>query len=194
MAFTNYETKEINCKIVLFGAPGAGKTENLRAVFKGTSRELQAGLLELGTERPSSHFFEFLPVSIGFVGKFHFKMHLYTLPADGLYETVNSVILKGLDGYIFIADSRIDAMPDNIEAVAHMKRLLGEEGYNVADLPRVIQYNKRDCKDIVGLDVLRQELNPTQAPDHEAVATEGKGTLETLQSMTKLVVQRLSGT
>lgn len=192
MAFTNYETKEINCKVVYFGSRGAGKTENFRSIFKNTSKELQAGLLEIGDARESSHFFEFLPVSIGFVGQYHFKMHLYTLPFQGLYETVNSVILKGIDGYVFVADSRLEAMAANIQALTELKSVLTDEGYNVSELPRVFQYNKRDRQGVVSLDILRQELNPTAAPDHEAIATESKGTLETLQSMSKLVLQKLS--
>jgi signal recognition particle receptor subunit beta len=192
MAFTNYETKEINCKVIYFGARGAGKTENLRSIFKSTSKELQAGLLEMEDSKHGKHFFEFLPVSIGYVGQYHFKMHLYTLPLSGLYETVNTVILKGVDGYIFVADSRLEAMAANIKAQQDLKHLLTDEGYNVAELPRVIQYNKRDAREIVSLDILRQELNPSAAPDHEAVATDSKGTLETLQSMSKIVLQRLS--
>jgi signal recognition particle receptor subunit beta len=192
MAFTNFDSKEINCKIAYFGPRSAGKSENLRAVFRGTSKELQAGLLELEENAGySSHFFEFLPVSIGHVGQFHFKMHLYTLPLVGLYETVHSVLLKGLDGFIFVADSRIDAMPANIAAWEQAKALLASEGISFPDLPRVVQYNRRDDREALPIDVLRHELNPTNLPDQEAIAKEGKGTMETLHTMSKLVLKRL---
>lgn len=192
MAFTSYDTKEINCKILYHGPRSAGKTENLRSIFSSTSRELQAGLLELSSERTSTQFFDFLPVSIGHVGNFHLKLHLYTLPSSTLYESVPSIILKGLDGIVFVADSRVEAMADNIRSLIELKRTLGDEGFNYADLPRVFQYNKRDFSDIVPVEVMRQELNPTGNPDHEAVAVDSKGTLETLQSMSKQVINRLS--
>lgn len=194
MAFTNYESKEINCKIVYFGPRGAGKSENIRAIYRDTSRELQAGLLEMSeADEPlrSAHFFEFLPVSIGHIGQFHFKMHLYTLPVLGLYETVPSVILKGIDGFVFVADSRIDALQENMLSWEQTKRLLSSEGYQMSDLPRVIQYNWRDSKDALPVDVLRRELNPTNAAECEAVAKDSRGPMDTLHAMSKLVLQKL---
>lgn len=192
MAFTNFETKEINCKIIYFGPTGSGKTENLRSIFKNTSKEMQAGLLEMSDERRSTQFFDFLPVSIGKVGDFHFKLHLYTLPAASIYESVQSVLLKGIDGYVMVADSRVEAMMDNLQAISDMKKVLNDEGYNYTDLPKVIQYNKRDFKDIVPLEIMKSELNPTGTLDHEAIAVDSKGTMETLQSMAKLSIKKLS--
>jgi len=192
MAFTNFDTKEINCKVIYFGPRGAGKTENLRSILKNTTSEIRSGLLELDTQEGSTKFFDFLPISLGHVKDFHVKMHLFTLPTNQLYESVRSVILKGVDGVVFIADSRIEAMADNMETMRTAHLLLTEEGYNVSDLPRVIQYNKRDLSDLLPIDILRQELNPGQLPDHKAVATDGIGTMETLQSMAQLVLSRLS--
>lgn len=192
MAFTNFDTKEINCKIIYCGGRGAGKTENLRAVYRGTSAEVKSGLLELEESSGPTKFFDFLPISLGHVKDFHLKLHLYTLPTNSLYESVSSVILKGVDGFVFVADSRVESMADNVEGLVSARRLLTEEGYNVADMPRVIQYNKRDLLDLVPIEVLRQELNPGNVPDHNAVATQGVGTMETLQSMAKLVLRKIA--
>jgi mutual gliding-motility protein MglA len=192
MAFTNFDTKEINCKIVYFGPRGAGKTENLRSVYKNTAKEAPGGLIELEETRGGTKFFDFLPVSLGQVKDFHLKLHLFTLPTNPLYESVNSVILKGLDGIVFVADSRVEFMADNIQSLAETRRILATEGYNYAELPRVIQYNKRDLQDLVPLDVLRHELNPGNLPDQKAVARDSIGTMETLQAMSKLVLKKIA--
>jgi signal recognition particle receptor subunit beta len=192
MAFTNFDTKEINCKILYLGPRSAGKTENLRSIFKNTSAEVKSGLLELEEAGAQTRFFDFLPISLGHVRDFHLKLHLFTLPGNSLYESVASVILKGVDGFVYVADSRVESMADNVEGLVATRRMLTEEGYNVADMPRVIQYNKRDLHDLVPLEVLRQELNPGNLPDHKAVATQGVGTLETLQAMAKLVLRKIA--
>ena len=191
MAFTNFDTKEINCKIIFFGPRGAGKTENLRSIYKNTAGEASGGLIELEELKGTTRFFDFLPVSLGYVKEFHLKLHLFTLPTNPLYESVSSVILKGVDGFIFVADSRVELMADNIQYLAEARRMLAGEGYNVPDMPRVIQYNKSDLQDLVPLDVLRQELNPGGVPDQRAVARDSIGTMETLQSMSKLILKRI---
>jgi signal recognition particle receptor subunit beta len=192
MAFTNFDTKEINCKIVYFGPRGAGKTANLRAIYGSTSTDVRSGLIELEGGEGPTRFFDFLPISLGQVRDFHLKLHLFTLPANSLYESVTSVILKGIDGFVFVADSRVEAMADNVQALRDTRRLLTEEGYNVADMPRVFQYNKSDLEDLVPAEILRAELNPGSLPDQKAVATQGVGTMETLQAMAKQVLKRLA--
>lgn len=192
MAFTNFDTKEINCKVIYFGARGAGKTENLRSLYANTAADVRSGMIELDEPTTATRFFDFLPISLGHVKDYHLKLHLFTLPANPLYESVSSVILKGVDGFVFVADSRVEAMADNVDGFSAARRFLAEEGYNVADLPRVIQYNKRDLEDVIPLDVLRQELNPGGVPDQEAVATRSLGTMETLQAMAKLVLKRIA--
>lgn len=194
MAFTNFDTKEINCKVIYFGPQGSGKTANLRAIYAGTSSEVRSGLLELNDPSGPTQFFDFLPISLGHVKDFHLKLHIFTLPVNSLYESVRSVILKGVDGFVFVADSRIESMADNIEAMLEAKRIMTDEGLNVAEMPRVIQYNKRDGKDIVPIDVMRAELNRSGYPDQEAVAIKSIGTMETLQAMAQLVVKRLTPT
>ncbi len=192
MAFTNYDTKEINCKILYLGPQSAGKLTNFRSIYSATASEVKGGLLELDTRDGDLRFFSFLPISIGHIRDFHLKLHLFTLPHSKVYETVPSVILKGIDGYVFVADSRVEKMAENIESLADTKRLLAQEGLNAEDLPRVFQYNKRDLPDIVPTLIMKKELNLGNAPDHEAIATRSIGTLETLQSMAKLVIKKLA--
>lgn len=194
MAFTNFETKEINCKVLYFGPSSAGKTASLRSIYSQTSPDVRSGMLELSEQTGPTQFFDFLPVSLGNIKDFHLKIHLYALPSHTLYPTLPSVILKGIDGYVFVADSRADAMGENIVSLLAAKRLLSEEGYNVSDLPRVIQYNKRDLPNTVSLEILRQELNPGGAPDQESIATSSVGTMEALQAMAKQVLRRLAPT
>ena len=194
MSFTNFDTKEINCKIIYFGPPGVGKTANLRALYKQTAEELQSGLVEMSAAIPRTQFFDFLPMSLGRVQDFHLKLHLFSLPLTPLYETVQSVVLKGLDGFIFVADSRVERLASNINYLNDLRRLLSEEGFNLTDLPRVIQYNRRDEPRAVPVEILKRELNPGGDPDQEAIATESTGTLETLQMMAKQVLYRLSHT
>jgi len=193
MAFTNFDTKEINCKVIYFGPAGAGKTANLRSIFANTSSEVRAGLLEVGGEdENAARFFDFLPISLGHIKDFHLKLHLFTVPSNSLYQSVSSVILKGVDGFVFVADSRIEALADNIDNYMQVRRLLTDSGYNIADLPRVFQYNKRDLPDVTPVDILRNELNPSRLPEQEAVALKSLGTMETLQAMAKQVITRLA--
>lgn len=192
MAFTNYESKEIHCKVIYFGPPGSGKTANLRSIFSATSTEVQSGLLELQEDSGSTSYFDFLPLSLGRVRDFHLKLHLFTLPMNSLYHTVPSVILKGIDGFVFVADSRLESLADNADYLQRCRKILLDEGVNIADLPRVIQYNKRDVAGAVPLDILRQELNPAGAPDFEAVASKGQGVIETLEGLAKLMTENLS--
>ncbi len=192
MAFTNFDTREINCKIIYFGPAGSGKTANLRSIYASTSNEVRSGLLELSDPGGTTQFFDFLPISLGHIKDFHLKLHLFTIPTNSLYESVSSVILKGVDGFVFVADSRVEALADNIQSLLDARRLLTEEGYNAADLPRVIQYNKRDLGEAVPVEVLRQELNQVGSPEHEAIAIRSVGTMETLQSMAKMVIKRLN--
>lgn len=189
MAFTNYESKEINCKVVYFGAPGSGKTTNLRSIFSDTSSEVQSGLLEFDDVVAPTRYFDFLPISLGYIQDFHVKMHLYTLPNNTLYETTRSVILKGMDGYVFVADSSMEAMINNLDAHQQTQATLRHEGIEPLEIPRVFQYNKRDLADAVPVGVLRRELNVHGAPDIECIAKNSQGTLETLQQMAKLILQ-----
>lgn len=192
MAFTNFETKEINCKIVYFGAEDSGKASNLRSLYETTSREIKSGLIELDKRKSENKTFSFLPISLGHVRDFHLKAHLFILPSSSLYETVPSVILKGIDGFVFVCNSEIKAMSKNVESFNITKKTLSEQGYNPIDMPKVIQYNKRDLKDIVPIELLKKEFNYSNFPEQEAIANQSIGTIETLESIAKQVIKKLS--
>lgn len=191
MAFTNFETKEIHCKVIYFGAPGSGKTANLKSIFTTTSAEVQSGLIELQDQAGATSYFDFLPLSLGRFRDFHLKLHLFTLPGNSLFQTVPTVILKGVDGFVFVADSRIECLADNVEYLQKCRKVLLDEGFNITDLPRVIQYNKRDLPDIMPIEILSQELNPTRSPEFESVATKGQGVIETLEGLAQLMTKNL---
>jgi signal recognition particle receptor subunit beta len=191
VAFTNFETKDIHCKVIYFGPSSSGKSENLRSIFNQTSAEIRSGLLELQQEDGSTRYFDFLPLSIGQLGDFHVKLHLFTLPVSSLYQSTASVILRGVDGFVFVADSRIESLIENTKAMNKCRRLLQDEGYNVAELPRVIQYNKRDLDGILPIDILRQELNSAGYPDFETCATQNVGVMECLESLARQIMDKL---
>jgi len=191
MAFTNYDSKEINCKIVYFGPEGSGKTENLRAIYKQTSPDGSGGMLEFEDPSGPTKFFDFLPVSLGHYREFHIKLHLFTIPSNSLYESVRSVILKGVDGYVFVADARMECMSQNVTALEEAQRLLQAEGYQINELAAVIQYNKTDLSDLIPTDILRRDLNPGGLADQEAVATNLVGTLETLNALGQQVLKKI---
>ena len=191
MAFTNFETKEIHCKVIYFGCEHSGKTANLRSIFNSTSAEIQSGLLELHDDSGTTSYFDFLPLSMGQFKSFHLKVHLFTLPLNSLYETIPTVILKGVDGFVFVADSRIECLADNANHLSKCKKLLLDNGYSAGQIPKVIQYNKRDMPGIMPVEILRQELNPGGAPDFESVAIKGIGVIETLEGLAKLMTDKL---
>ncbi len=192
MAFTNFDTKEINCKVIYVGPAGAGKTANLRSIYTSTSSEIRSGLLELSEQEGPTRFFDFLPVSLGHVRDFHVKLHIFTMPRNTFFESVSDIILRGVDGYVFVADSRVESMADNIESLLELKKLLADFGMNPSEMPRVIQYNKRDVKDAVPLEIMRQELNRMSSPEQEAIAIQSIGTMETLQLMAEGVLKKLA--
>ena len=191
MAFTNFETKDIHCKVIYFGPAAAGKSENLKSIFNQTSAEIKSGLLELQQDDGSTRYFDFLPLSVGTLGEYHVKLHLFTLPVSSLYQSTASVILRGVDGFVFVADSRAECLVDNIKALNKCRKALQDEGYNVAELPRVIQYNKRDLPGIFPVEILRQELNAAGYPDIEAAATKSLGVMECLEAIARQIMDKL---
>ncbi len=191
VAFTNFETKDIHCKVIYFGPSSSGKTQNLRSIFKQTSAEIKSGLLELQQDDGSTRYFDFLPLSVGQLGDFHVKLHLFTLPVSSLYESTSSVILRGVDGFVFVADSRIECLVDNVNALNRCRKILQDEGYNVAELPRAIQYNKRDLPGIFPIEVMRKELNSSEYPDFEASALNNIGVMESLESIARQIMDKL---
>ncbi len=191
MSFINYSSREINCKIAYYGPGLCGKTTNLQHIYDNTNPEAKGKMISLETETERTLFFDFLPLSLGEIRGFKTRFHLYTVPGQIFYNASRKLILKGVDGVVFVADSQVDRYDANLESLENLRDNLDEQGYDLSELPHVIQYNKRDVHNAVATDFLRQALNPNGIPDFEAIATEGVGVFETLKAVAKRVLVEL---
>jgi signal recognition particle receptor subunit beta len=191
MSFINYSSREINCKIVYYGPGLCGKTTNLQYIYNRTNPDAKGKMISLATETERTLFFDFLPLSLGEIRGFKTRFHLYTVPGQVFYDASRKLILKGVDGVVFVADSQIDRMEANIESLENLRFNLQEQGYDLDRLPYVIQYNKRDLPNVAEIDELRSLLNTTGIPEFEAVAATGQGVFDTLKAVAKLVLTDL---
>ena len=192
MAFINYSAREINCKLVYYGPGLCGKTTNLKYIYEKTAADAKGKMISLATETERTLFFDFLPLSLGEIRGFKTRFHLYTVPGQVFYDASRKLILKGVDGVVFVADSQEERFEANVESLENLKANLREQGYDFDKLPVVLQYNKRDLPNAVSLDELKSALNPTgKIPDFEAAAQSGKGVFETLKALARLVLQEL---
>ncbi len=188
MSFINYASREINCKIVYYGPGLCGKTTNLQFVYGKTAPEAKGKMISLATETERTLFFDFLPLMLGEIRGFKTRFHLYTVPGQVFYDASRKLILKGVDGVVFVADSQEERMDANIESLDNLRSNLEEQGYDLDKIPFVIQYNKRDLPNIIPVEELRRELNLTNVPDYEACASTGDGVFETLKAVAKLIL------
>jgi signal recognition particle receptor subunit beta len=191
MSFINYSSREINCKIVYYGPGLCGKTTNLQYIYSKTNPEAKGKMISLATETERTLFFDFLPLSLGEIRGFKTRFHLYTVPGQVFYDASRKLILKGVDGVVYVADSQLERMEANIESLDNLRQNLQEQGYNLDKIPYVVQYNKRDLPNSAPLDELKKLLNPTNVPEYEAVATTGVGVFDTLKAVAKLVLTEL---
>jgi hypothetical protein len=191
MSFINYASRELNCKIVYYGPGLCGKTTNLQFIYNKTADGAKGKMISLATETERTLFFDFLPLELGEIRGFKTRFHLYTVPGQVFYDASRKLILKGVDGVVYVADSQEERMDANVESLDNLRNNLEEQGYNLDKLPYVIQYNKRDLAGIVPVEELRRELNPTGVPDFEACAVTGEGVFETLKAVAKLVLTDL---
>jgi signal recognition particle receptor subunit beta len=194
MSFINYSNREINCKIVYYGPGMCGKTTNLQFVYKKTAPNAKGKMISLATETERTLFFDFLPLALGEIRGFKTRFHLYTVPGQVFYDASRKLILKGVDGVVFVADSQKDRIDANLESLENLKVNLKEQGYSLDEMPFVIQYNKRDLPNVSPVEELRKLLNPNGVPDFEAVASQGKGVFETLKAVAKQVLLELKKT
>ncbi|MAJ59347.1 MAG: gliding-motility protein MglA [bacterium TMED88] len=192
MSFINYSSREINCKIVYYGPGLCGKTTNLQHIYAKTNPDVKGKMISLETETERTLFFDFLPLALGEIRGFKTRFHLYTVPGQVFYDASRKLILKGVDGVVFVADSQIERMEANIESLDNLKINLVEQGYALDSIPYVVQYNKRDLPNAAPLEELRKLLNPTQVPDYEASAATGEGVFETLKAVAKGVLTNLN--
>jgi hypothetical protein len=191
MAFINHQGREICCKIVYYGPGLCGKTTNVQTIFDRTAQAARGRLISLKTESERTLFFDFLPIELGSVGKYRMRLQLYTVPGQIFYRATRRLILRGIDGVVFVADSQRARLDADLEAMDDLRENLAEYGYSLQGLPFVIQYNKRDLPGVAEVDELRGLLNPARAPEFEAEATSGRGVFETLKAVSRLALLEL---
>jgi signal recognition particle receptor subunit beta len=192
MTFINYASREINCKIVYYGPGLCGKTTNLQVIYDKTNPAAKGKLISLATETDRTLFFDFLPLELGTVRGFKTRFHLYTVPGQVFYDASRKLILKGVDGVIFVADSQVERMDANIESVANLAINLKGQGYDLNSMPYVLQLNKRDLPNVAPIEELKRLLVRKNEPIFEAVAYKGIGVFETLKGVAKLVLSELT--
>jgi len=191
MSFINYAAREINVKIVFYGPGLCGKTTNLQYIFEKSSPQQKGKLISLATETDRTLFFDFLPLDLGAVRGFKTRFHLYTVPGQVFYDASRKLILKGVDGVVFVADSQEARMDANEESLRNLEDNLSENGFDLKNLPYVLQFNKRDLPSAVLVDDMYRLLNFKSEPTFEAVATKGIGVFETLKAVAKQVLYEL---
>ncbi|PYQ51186.1 MAG: gliding-motility protein MglA [Acidobacteria bacterium] len=192
MTFINYASREINCKIVYYGPGLCGKTTNLQYIFDKTNPAAKGKLISLATETDRTLFFDFLPLELGTVRGFKTRFHLYTVPGQVFYDASRKLILKGVDGVIFVADSQVERMDANVEAIENLEANLKTQGYDLMAIPYVLQLNKRDLPNVASVDEMKRLLTKKHEPIFEAVAAKGPGVFETLKGVAKLVLADLT--
>ena len=191
MTFINYAAREINCKIVYYGPGLCGKTTNLQWIYDKTNPQAKGKLISLATETDRTLFFDFLPLDLGQVRGFKTRFHLYTVPGQVFYDASRKLILKGVDGVVYVADSQEARMEANIESLQNLEKNLKEQGYDLKSIPYVLQFNKRDLPTAVPAEQMYQQLNFKGEPTFEAVAMNGTGVFDTLKAVAKLVLTEL---
>jgi signal recognition particle receptor subunit beta len=191
MALVNYAAREINCKIVYYGTGLGGKTTNLKYIHSQLAPTTRGELISLATETERTLFFDFLPLDLGSVQGFKTRFSLYTVPGQVEYNASRKLILNGVDGIIFVADSDVMRSRDNVESLQNMIDNLAEYSLTLDNIPWVLQYNKRDLANALPIERLEKELNIRGVPSFEAVASEGLGVFATLKAISKLILNRL---
>ena len=191
MSFIHYSLREINCKIVYYGPGLCGKTSNIRYIYNNTSPESKGKLISIAPEKEHTLFFDFLPIFLGTLNGFTLKFHLYTVPGQIFYEASRKLILKGVDGVVFVADSQVERMDANIESIDNLRRNLLEQEVDVNYIPLTLQYNKRDLPNIIHVEEIDALLNFRGVPYYEAIAIKGEGVFESLKDITRQVITRL---
>ena len=189
MSFINFAAREINCKLVYYGAGLGGKTTNLQVIFDNAPNK--GKMISLATESDRTLFFDFLPLDLGTVRGFKTRFHLYTVPGQVFYDASRKLILRGVDGVVFVADSQEERMDANLEALDNLMDNLKEHGYDFTKVPYVLQMNKRDLPSALPMDVLTKELVRKGEPVFEAIAYKNIGVFETLKDVARLVLAEL---
>lgn len=191
MSFINFAAREINCKIVYYGPGLGGKTTNLQCIYDKTSAAQKGKMISLATETDRTLFFDFLPLDLGTVRGFRTRFHLYTVPGQVYYDASRKLILRGVDGVVFVADSQQERVDANIEAIDNLVANLQEHGYDLRLIPYVLQLNKRDLPNALPVETLKKELVRRQEHVFEAIANQGIGVFDTLKEIARQVLTEL---
>ena len=194
MTFINYASREINCKIVYYGPGLCGKTTNLQYIYDSTSPQAKGKLISLATETDRTLFFDFMPLELGTVRGFKTRFHLYTVPGQVYYDASRKLILKGVDGVVFVADSQEERMDANVESLENLQENMATQGYDLMQVPYVLQLNKRDLPSAMPVQDLTAELLKKDEPVFEAIASDGTGVFDTLKAVAKQVLTELRKT
>jgi signal recognition particle receptor subunit beta len=188
VVFFNYTTMQMTAKIVYYGPGLCGKTTNLQAIHNKTAPRSRGEMVSLETETDRTLFFDLLPLDVGVIGGMKVRLQLYTVPGQVFYNATRKLVLKGVDGVVFVADSQVAAEDTNIESLGNLRANLAELGLSIDQLPVVFQFNKRDIRNIQPVEVLNEALNPGGAPFFEAAALHGVGVFETLKAISRLAI------
>src|SRR3990172_1229927 len=191
MVSINYAFREVSCKIVYYGPGLSGKTTNLQYVHKKVPTQVRGELISLATDTDRTLFFDFLPLNLGAIQGFSTKFQLYTVPRQVFYNATRKLVLRGVDGLVFVADSQLSKMEENKESLNNLLENLKGYGYQIEDIPMILQYNKRDLPEVATIEQLQDVLNHWNAPYYEAVAVKGIGVFDTLKGICKLVIENL---
>jgi len=193
MSTINFAAREINFKLVYYGPGLSGKTTNLKQIHAHVPGDAKGEMVSLQTEDERTLFFDFLPLDLGKVNGFKTRFHLYTVPGQVFYNASRRLILRGVDGVVFVADSAPNRLRANAESLRNLRENLAEHGLSLREVPFVVQINKRDLPDALSVEMIRSVLDPEgAAPVFEAVAQEYRGVIEPLKAISKLVLEKLA--
>ena len=192
MVQINFAAREINCKVVYYGPGRSGKTTNLEQVHANSPKKCVGEMVSIATETDRTLFFDFLPLDIGKVAGMQVRFQLYTVPGQVYYNATRKLVLQGVDGVIFVADSQRSMLEENIESLNNLRDNLVENGYDPDTVPLVLQWNKNDLPDLLPISELEEKLNEKGCPSNTGVASEGKGVFETLKKIAVLVLDKLN--
>lgn len=193
MSLVNYATREITCKIVYCGPGRSGKTTNLQYIHSRVPWDRKGEMVSLATEGDRTLFFDFLPLELGKISGFTTRFQLYTVPGQEYYNATRKLVLQGADGIVFVADSQRSQLEADIASYRNLHENLIDHGVDIREVPVVIQYNKRDLPNTLGLDLLEEELNFRNVPSYPASALLGEGVFFTLRSVAEGVLRKLAG-
>ena len=191
MVQINFALKEVNCKVVFYGPGMSGKTTNLEVVHQKAPEENKGELTSISTDGDRTLFFDFMPLDLGNIAGMRTKFQLYTVPGQVYYNSTRKLVLQGVDGVIFVADSSPGAMEANLESLRNLEENLAEYGKSLASLPHAIQFNKRDIPGAMTVEEMSEQLNSHGAPIFEAVAATGQGVFPTLKGLASLVLKHI---